>query len=137
MWQRASVVGLLVAFVAIMHWLTPTSDLHFHAFHLAMRKMFLIPVVLAAVWFGLRGALLSAGAVTISYLPHVAYQWGGRVVENANQLGEIGSVWLVAGIAGLFVSRLRKARQTALDPYRSRLDALIEALDKQLDRTNL
>jgi len=127
-------VGVLLVLVTVVHWMTPTGAIHLHTLHLVMRKMFLLPVLLAAVWFGLRGALLSAAATTVLYLPHVAYQWVGRVTENVNQLGEIVSIWLVAGVAGLLVARVRKARHTALEPYRSRLDSLVEALDHQLSR---
>lgn len=124
----ASLVGIAVA-----HWLTPIDAFHFHSLHLVMRKLFLVPVVLAAVWFGLRGALFSAVAATLLYLPHVAYQWDGQVVENINQLGEVGSVWLVAGIAGSLVDRMQTARMSTLEPYRRKLNALIDALERQLD----
>lgn len=129
---RISVLVFLSVTVAAVHWLMPTDTVHFHTLHLLMRKLFLFPVVLAAVWFGLRGGMVSAATVTLLYLPHIAFQWSGRLLENLNQLGEIGSVWMVAGIAGLLVSRLQKARQTALEPFQGRLNALIEALDKQL-----
>ena len=131
---RISVLVLLLLAIAAAHWFTPIDTAHFHGLHLVLRKLFILPVVLAAVWFGLRGTLLSAGAATLLYLPHVVYQWDGQVTENINQLGEVGSVWLVAGIAGSLVDRMQTARMSTLEPYRQRLSALIDALDKQLDQ---
>ncbi len=127
-------IGVSLAIIALTHWVTPTGDPHEHTVHVLMRKMFLAPVIIAAVWFGYRGALIAAGAATALYLPHVLYQWRGNTAENVNQIGEIASIWIAAVVAGLLVQRVRKGRLSALEGYRTRLEALIQALEAQLER---
>lgn len=129
---RSAIVGLLLVAVASAHWLIPVEATSYHAIHVAMRKMFLAPVVLAAVWFGLRGALLAMAGATTLYLPHVIYQWSGRSAENLNQVGEIAGGWLVAAVIGLLVERVWDTRRRILEHQRGRLESLINALEEQL-----
>jgi two-component system sensor histidine kinase HydH len=86
---RAAVVVLLVLAVTAAHWWTPRDQEFLHALHVALRKLCVLLVVMAAVWFDLRAALITAAGVTLLYAPHVAWQWGGEHSENINQLGEL------------------------------------------------
>ncbi|HUU96682.1 MAG TPA: HD-GYP domain-containing protein [Phycisphaerae bacterium] len=88
-----------------------------------------MPVVLAAVWFNLRGALVTAGTVALLYVPHVALQWGGQRAENINQLGEIVTIALAATVAGILVSREKRALGELAAAYRGTARALVAALD--------
>jgi len=122
------VVGLLIITVAA-HWLTPTNDPSLNTLHLVLRKMLFLPVVVAAIWFGLRGSLLTAATATVLYLPHVAYQWAGRTPENLNQLGEIVGLWLVAAVVGVLATKRERADLIALESHRGALVALMSAID--------
>ncbi|NHZ73519.1 MAG: HD domain-containing protein [Nitrospirae bacterium] len=120
--------------------MTPTGGAVLHGFHVAMRKLFLLPVVVAAIWFDRRGAFIAAGLATVVYLPHVVVQWSGQPGENLNQLGEIASLWLVAWIAGALVKREKSVRQELLATNRGALLALVSALDareKETERHSL
>ena len=59
---RLVIIALLLLTAGLAHWLTPIEQLFSHAVHVAMRKTFILPVVLGAVWFNLSGALVTAGA---------------------------------------------------------------------------
>jgi len=133
--SRLLIIGLLLALVALSHWLIPTSSSALHAFHILLRKMFLLPVVVAAIWFNLRGALATAGFATVLYLPHVLWHWSGQSTENLNQIGEIASIWLVAVIAGVLVNRERTARLELLETTKGALQALVSALDAREEQT--
>ncbi len=74
---RGAVVALFVVAVTGAHWWTPQGQDYLHAIHIPLRKLYILPVVLAAIWFDLRAALLTAGAVTLLYTPHVIWQWDG------------------------------------------------------------
>lgn len=126
---RAAIVALLVLAVAAGHWWTPRGDGELHALHVLLRKLFLLPVVLAAIWFNLRGAVSAAGAVTLLYAPHVALQWAGDLAENINQLGEIFTVWITAGLAGVLVRREKSALMARTKAYHGAVRALVAALD--------
>ncbi len=130
--MRIGALVVILLAVGLSHWVTPTDDRYLYIVHVVGCKLFLLPVVLAAVWFGLRGSLLTAGAVTVLYSPHVLLQWKGVWSENLSQLGEIAGVWMVAVVAGVLVRRSREAGRAALYPYASKLGALIDALEAQL-----
>ena len=61
-WIRAVVVGVLLIATGVSHWITPTSHRELHLVHVILRKLFIVPIVLAAIWFEMRGALIAAGA---------------------------------------------------------------------------
>jgi putative nucleotidyltransferase with HDIG domain len=122
-------IALSVIVVAAAHWWTPRGDGYLHAAHVLLRKLFLVPVVLAAIWFNLRGALLAAAGVTLLYAPHVMLQWSGVYAENMNQLSEIVTIWVTAGIAGILVTREKSALANEAKAYRGAIRALVAALD--------
>ena len=126
--QCVVLVAMLVG-VGLAHWLTPVDQPMLHALHVAMRKLFIVPVVLAAIWFDLPGALLVAGVATTIYVPHVIIQWGGHTMENMNQVGEIGTLWVVAVLSGWYVDREKHALHRATDAQRQLVHALVAALD--------
>jgi len=71
---RVSVIALLVLGVTGAHWWMPQGQDWFHAVHIFLRKLYLLPVILTAIWFDLRTALLTAGLITLVYVPHVVWQ---------------------------------------------------------------
>lgn len=127
--RRILLVSLVLLLVTATHWLTPTGPLGLHALHIVMRKLFILPIVLAAVWFSFRGALLTVAIATILYLPHVALQWSGQAVENINQLGELASLWIVALLAGYFMHQEKLALNELARSNEGALLALVGAMD--------
>lgn len=135
--RRALAVGLFILVVAAGHWWTPRGETQFLVLHVLLRKLFLLPVLLAAIWFDLRGAVIAAVVVMLVYLPHVALQWAGEWTENINQIGEIATVWTVAGIAGVLVHREKAALQGRAQAYYGTVRALVAALDTREHDTGL
>ncbi len=132
---RIALVGTMLSVVVLAHWLTPTDAVHLHAVHLTLRKLFFLPVILGAVWFGLGGSVITAALSTALYAPHVVYQWGGQVSENLNQLGDLVSIWVVALLAGMLVAREREAQQRTFEAHQGALSALVAALDAREQET--
>jgi len=135
--RRIAIVGVSLVVVSAAHWLVPMDNPFLHGLHLLLRKVFLLPVLLAAVWFGLRGSTVTAGLATALYLPHVLYQWGGRTIENLNQVGELASLWLVALVVGVLIAKETDARNQASESRRGVLTALSTALkvrEKETER---
>lgn len=127
--RRLLIVSLLVLVVAISHWVTPIDDYGLLALHVLWRKLFIIPIILAAIWFNLRGSLVTALAETVLYLPHVMLQWSSQTGENINQAGEVVSLWIVAVLAGFFVRREKTVLQDLARSSEGALLALIGTMD--------
>jgi putative nucleotidyltransferase with HDIG domain len=135
--RHAAVVGLALLVVTAMHWLTPVQPGAEHLVHILFRKLFVVPVVLSAVWFGLRGAIITAVITTATYLPYVFMRWNDQAAENMNQAGEMISVWGVALIAGWLVGREKAALLAKAEVHRGALTALVSALDAREHDTEL
>jgi HD-GYP domain-containing protein (c-di-GMP phosphodiesterase class II) len=93
------------------------------------RKLFIIPIILAAVWFNLRGSLATALAETVLYIPHVVLQWNSQALEYIDQGGEVVSLWIVAVLAGYFVRREKAVHQDLAKSSEGALLALIGTMD--------
>lgn len=134
---RWTIVVALVLAVTIAHWCTPREHAYLLAIHVSLRKLYILPVVLAAIWFGFRASLLAAGAISVLYAPHVFIQWSGQSAENLNQAGELVTIWLTAAIAGVFVDGEKRALRRLATTYEGTVRALVAALDMREHDTEL
>jgi putative nucleotidyltransferase with HDIG domain len=135
--RHAAVVGIALLIVTVLHWLIPVQPGAEHLVHIFLRKLFVVPVVLSAVWFGLRGSIITAILTTATYLPYVFLRWNDQAAENLNQAGEMISVWGVALIAGWLVGREKAALLAKAQVHRGALMALVSALDAREHDTEL
>lgn len=131
-----SILALLLC-IAATHWYVPLSGETWHGVHIVLRKLFIVPVVLGAVYFGLRGAAAFAAMATALYLPYVLLEWQGELAENLNQLGEVFTFWIVAVVAGVLVARERKTLQDLALSNEGALIAMVNALDAREHDTQL
>jgi len=88
--------------ISLLHYLTP---LHFHYLHDIFQRLYYLPIILAAFWFGLRGGLLCSLIVSIVYAPHILLQWGGHLTMEMEKYMEILLYNTVGGITGLLSQR--------------------------------
>lgn len=105
---RLLLVVSLILLVTVLHYLTSTLHAPFHDIY---RRLYYLPIVLGGVWFGLRGGLLVALAVSLLYLPHMLWQ---LVPSHGNLLEQVLELLLyhvVGGVTGLLSQRERKQQQ--------------------------
>jgi signal transduction histidine kinase len=109
-------ISLLIIFVAILHYSTPTKLYHLHELY---RAFFYIPIVLAAFRFQFKGGIYAAVVVIFIYLPHVVFQWGGDFLFNFSRFLEMVMYLVIGGVAGYLAERERSERkkyqQTAIE----------------------
>ncbi len=81
-----------------------------HWIHAVHSRFCYIPIVIAAAWFGLRGGIWTATAITITVLPYV---FGSRSSEHnfAGELVEIVFYFALALLIGALVDREWRARR--------------------------
>jgi HD-GYP domain-containing protein (c-di-GMP phosphodiesterase class II) len=134
---RITIVLTLVLIVTTGHWWIPHNNTYLHTLHIILRKLYLVPIVLGAIWFNFRGAILSAASVTLLYSLHVAFQWAGQRPENINQIGEIATIWVVAVLSGILIQEEKRALREVAETYEGSLIALVAALDAREHGTEL
>ena len=65
------------------------------------QRLYYIPIVMAAYWFGLKGALITSIISTLSYPHHGHYSWPDRPFYTMNQYAEMLMFNLIAVVTGI------------------------------------
>jgi signal transduction histidine kinase len=132
---QIAVIGVSIIFITALHFVTPLSSLTLHEIY---QRLYYIPILAAAVLFGLRGGLGAAVFVTLAYLPHIFGHWQHHNPDYAlNQYAEIIIFNLVGITTGALGDRNRRARarlertaeelQNAYGELRSTFEQLLQA----------
>ena len=90
--------------IALGHFLLGTRTHAVHGLHILLAGLFLVPVLIGAVAFGLVGGVLTAVAASVLYLAHILWSWRESPLSNADQYAMIGVYFIVAIVAGRLVS---------------------------------
>lgn len=107
LWQVA-LIGGFISFVTALHFATPLDRTTLHEVY---QRLYYIPILAAAVLFGLRGGLLAALFASLAYLPHILLHWQHHNPAYAlNQYAEIIIFNLVGVVTGVLGDRSRAAR---------------------------
>lgn len=104
-------IALWLTAVSVAHSLLGTGTLVLHGWHVALASAYLLPIVDAAVGFGLRGGLLAAGSAMAAYTAHLAIPWSGQPGANPDQLGMLVVIPFVGATAGVLVREADRRRR--------------------------
>lgn len=127
---RLGLLAAIIASISLLHYQTP---LHQHYLHDIFQRLYYLPIILAAFWFGLRGGLGSALAVSLVYAPHILYQWGGLLTLEMEKYLEIVLYNIVGGLTGFLTQRDRRHR-LELQRTADGLEASYRTLKEQSER---
>jgi two-component system sensor histidine kinase HydH len=131
----AAAIGGAVLFISLLHFLTPIDSLILHQIY---QRLYYIPIILSAFWFGWRGGLGAAALVCLSYVPHIALHWQHQNHDYAlNQYFEIALFFLIGAVTGWLgdqkrreherAERIKAELQTAYSELRRTVDQLLQA----------
>lgn len=134
---KLMVLIILSGIITLLHFIVPTDQHSFHILHIILRKLYFLPPVIAAVWYGFRGAVYITFAITIFFSYHAILDWPGNYMEQANQGGELISFWVVGLVAGLLFERERTLLKNLVQANEETLLALVSALDMKEHNTHL
>jgi two-component system, NtrC family, sensor histidine kinase HydH len=105
---RAAVVTVGIVSASLLHFFTPP---HFILWHNVFQRLYYLPIVYAAVYFGWRGGLLASSVSAMLYIPHIVMAWHDMPGYAANQYAEIILFFLVGTTTGVLADRERRRRQ--------------------------
>jgi signal transduction histidine kinase len=133
--EKSSIVRpvTLISFViviSLLHYLTP---LHLPYLHDIFQRLYYLPIILAALWYGFRGGMLCAIIVSIAYAPHLLFQWGGHLTMEMEKYLEILLYNIVGGVTGLLSQRERE-RTLELQKTAQGLEESYQKLQHQSER---
>lgn len=135
--KRVIILTMLVCVIALLHYITPTEPHNYHKIHIVLRKLYFLPPVVAAAWFGLRGATITAGVVSVLFLLHAFLDWPGNYMEQANQLGELAGFWVAGLVPGWLFDRQRSLLIDLANANEETIIGLVSALDLREHNTRM
>src|SRR6185369_12201032 len=127
---RIGLLALSILGISLLHYLTP---LHLHYLHDIFQRLYYLPIILAALWFGFRGGLVCSLAVSVVYAPHILFQWGGNLTMEMEKYLEIVMYNVVGGVTGLLAQRERE-RSLELQKTAEGLEASYRTLQLQSEQ---
>ncbi|HEY3491205.1 MAG TPA: HD-GYP domain-containing protein [Candidatus Deferrimicrobiaceae bacterium] len=130
-------IAALTVIVTILHFRTTAGPHDLHWLHLFFQKLYYIPILLAAAWFGPRTTGATALAVTALFSLHIWINWAGDRMQQSDQIGEIASFWLLALLSSVLFERQRKAFEETKTAHQETLSALASSLDLREHDTGL
>lgn len=104
-------LGASILLISALHFLTPVDSLILHQIY---QRLYYIPIITAAFWYGWRGGLGAAGLASVSYLPHIALHWQHQNYDYAlNQYAEIALFFIIGAVTGWLGDQKRRASERA------------------------
>jgi two-component system sensor histidine kinase HydH len=108
---RVAVVAVGIAAATALHYFTSPSLLLWHNL---FQRLYYLPIVYAAIYFGWRGGLVASTASAICYIPHILMAWHHMPDYAMNQYAEIIVFFLVGTVTGLLADRgMKQTRELA------------------------
>ncbi len=105
---RILVVATGIAIATALHYLTKPSLILWHEL---FQRLYYLPIIYAAIFFGWRGGLVASTFAALCYIPHILMMWQHNMPEYAmNQYAEIIVFFLVGTVTGVLADRGRKQR---------------------------
>ena len=126
---RMVVLAAVILGISLLHYLTP---LHLPMLHDIFQRLYYLPIILAAFWFGLRGGLISSIVVSVMYAPHIIFQWGMHPSLELEKFLEILLYNVVGGVTGLLSQREETRREQLHNTARG-LEESYRKLQSQAD----
>jgi two-component system, NtrC family, sensor histidine kinase HydH len=127
--MRAAILAASIVGITLLHYLTP---IHLPVLHDIFQRLYYIPIIIAAFWFGLRGGLVTSIVVSFLYAPHILFQWGLGPSLEIEKFLEIVLYNVVGGITG-YLSQRGEERREELQQIARGLEESYRKLQSQAD----
>lgn len=126
---QALLAAVSIAGLAVLHWLVPLSNVHLHSF---LQHLVFVPIVLAGICLGWRGAILSTLFTGALLSPHILRTWRSHPVYAMDMVLELPVFGLAGLVAGLLAERERGQR-ARLEKTKGELEDVYRELQQNVE----
>src|SRR5579885_967220 len=105
---RLTLLLAAIVVVSLLHYLVPTTHVWLHPL---LQRGYYVPILLMALFFGLRGGLLAASLSGLLYVPHIVMSWAAEPQYRAAQFIEIGMFFVIGSLTGVLADHERIQRK--------------------------
>ena len=125
--MRLKILAIVVAVAAltVAHFLVAHGTHGLHEIHIVLGGIYLLPIIAAGLWFGLRGGLVTTAVISLAYYAYIRLSWPNQPMENANQFAMIAVYWIVGTVTGALVNVEEQERRRRLKAER---EAIIQGI---------
>ena len=111
--QKKIFLMFIITSVLIISYLHYSTIPEIFDLHNIFAELYYIPLMIGALVFGLRGAVIIFIFVSVLYIPHIIINWTGTLSFAVNKLLHALISGLFAFLAGFLVDREKKIREQA------------------------
>jgi two-component system, NtrC family, sensor histidine kinase HydH len=113
-WLRVGLIGGLLVAISLLHYLTATYMIEHHAVH---RRLYYLPLVLGAFWYGIKGAVAVSVSAIALYLPFTLFHWQGSW-HDFDTILEGGLYVFIALTLGFLAERQQREHAAKIEAER-------------------
>ncbi|HZC24956.1 MAG TPA: HD domain-containing phosphohydrolase [Candidatus Binatia bacterium] len=129
--KGAAILAAILILTA-SHFLVGGGTHGLHEVHIVLGGMYIVPIIAAALWFGLRGSLFVTALISLAYFSHIRLSWPNQPMENANQYAMIVVYWVIGSVTGLLVNLEEKEKERRVKAEREIIIESIAGLSNAL-----
>lgn len=123
-------VVLAILGISVLHYLTPPSKPEWHYVY---QRLFYLPVIFAAVYYGWRAGLIAAVFAGVFYSPQILAIWGDIPDYSSGQYAEVIIFCLTAILTGIVADKQR-AQRLVLEKRTQELSEVYRALRENFEQ---
>lgn len=126
---RIYALGGLLALISLIHYLA--AGVHVGILHGLLGHLYIVPIILGAYWYGIRGGISTAIASAVLFLPHLFLHWHDPFLDVYNYV-ELFLFLLIGGVTGV-LSQMERNQRMRYEEALRRLDESHRKLKEQTD----
>jgi putative nucleotidyltransferase with HDIG domain len=134
---RIVATAILLVAVSVALFTVPEQSSQWIGSREIIRKLYLLPILLSAMWFGARGAASSTALATLVCGGLAGNDWPVQVSSQIERVGEVAVFWLVGGLSASFFEQQKRFIGKIEVANDNTLMALASALDVREHNTGV
>ena len=105
---RIVAAGILLVAITVVLSSLPEKSSEWIRSREVIRKLYLVPILLSAMWFGARGAASSTVFATLVCGGLAGNLWPAEVSSQVERVGDVAVFWLVGGLSASFFEQQKR-----------------------------
>jgi putative nucleotidyltransferase with HDIG domain len=134
---RMAAVAILLVAISVVLYSLPERSSEWIGSREILRKFYLLPILLSAMWFGGRGAISSTVVAMLVCGGLAGSDWPTEVSSQVARVGEVAVFWLVGGLSASFFEQQKRFVGKIEVANVNTLMALASALDVREHNTGV
>jgi len=129
---RLIIILFFIAGITLAHYTMSHKIVYLHDIS---RRLYYLPIILSGLWFGKKGGIYSAAAITILYFPHALFAWYGKNPRYLDNMIEIVFFNVVGYLIGSYIEK-RNLQRREMEKKTRELESAYAQLKVNSERLN-